>query len=123
VAAAALPPMYGVAKYAADKAYDATKTAAKATVDAVSRVGSAAMTPAPAPTTNSQTVIHHHYHQAPGSERTVSALLSNIGSDAARNVGSEVLTGAVLAGSAIVGKSLADRKTKRRQLEAQFHPS
>jgi hypothetical protein len=115
--------MYGVAKYAADKAYDATKTAAKATVDAVSRVGSAAMTPAPAPTTNSQTVIHHHYHQAPGSERTVSALLSNIGSDAARNVGSEVLTGAVLAGSAIVGKSLADRKTKRRQLEAQFHPS
>jgi hypothetical protein len=115
--------MYGVAKYAADKAYDATKTAAKATVDAVSRVGSAAMTPAPAPTTNSQMVIHHHYHQAPGSERTVSALLSNIGSDAARNVGSEVLTGAVLAGSAIVGKSLADRKTKRRQLEAQFHPS
>jgi hypothetical protein len=113
----ALPPMYGVATYAADKVYDATKTAAKATVDAVSRAGSAAMTPAPAPTTNSQTVIHHHYHQAPGSERTVSQLLSNIGSDAARDVGSKVLTGAVLAGSAIVGRSLADRKKKRQQLE------
>lgn len=64
-------------------------------------------------------MIHHHYHQTPSSERTVSALLSSIGSDAARNVGSDLLAGAVVADSAVVGKILADRKKKRRQLEAR----
>jgi hypothetical protein len=61
-------------------------------------------------------VIHHHYHQTPGSERTVSALLSNIGSDAARNVGSDLLAGAVVADSAVVGKILADRKEEEKTI-------
>ena len=116
VAAAALPVAGRAALYAGDKMATAAYETAKRTAEVVARAGSAAMTPTPAPPQS--TVIHNHYHQTPTSERTVGALLHDVGSDTARNVGSDLLTSAIAAGTALFGKRLADRKRKK-QLEAR----
>ena len=116
VAAAVAPVVPAVGKFVAGKAIDLVYDGGKETARALARAASTPTpppsAPSPVPPSGPSPVVHHHYHHQALSERTVSSLLGDAASGAARDIGSHLLSG-VLVGSATAGALAAKKRTRR----------